>query len=495
MIPAGWKWADRNRVSANEPAPVSQPLPPEFRVAADPATRRLDEGTSLMGGSPLRLIRLSARGRDALDRLLGGATVGEAGPGAGLLARHLVEAGMLQPRPPASSVGPDDVAVVIPVRDRAAALARAVDAVRPAGKVIVVDDGSCDASGQVAAEAGAEVVRRDVPGGPAAARNAGLAAAAAPIVAFVDSDCEPQPGWLDRVLPHFADPAVGAVAPRITGPPRPRGAVARYEHVRSPLDLGAGEGPVRPRSRVAYLPAAALVVRRDAVTALGGFDEALHYGEDVDLVWRLVAAGWSVRFEPAATVQHQHRTRLRYFAARRAAYGSSAAALARRHPDALTPLQVSAWSAAAWALTAGGKPVVGVGVTAVSTALLPLKLGDLHHPWRESLRIAGRGHLGAGRLIADAIMRTWLPLAVVAAMVSRRGRRVLAAAALVPAASEWRARRPGLDPIRYVALRALDDAAYCAGVWTGCLREHTIRPLLPDLANWPGRRRAAEDLP
>jgi mycofactocin glycosyltransferase len=138
--------------------------------------------------------------------------------------------------------------LVIPVRDRAAVLARALEGVQLAGTVIVVDDGSRDASGQVAREAGAEVVRRDVPGGPAAARNAGLAAAAASIVAFVDSDCEPQPGWLDSVLPHFADPVVGAVAPRITGPPRPRAAVARYEHVRSPLDLGAASEPGRPQS-------------------------------------------------------------------------------------------------------------------------------------------------------------------------------------------------------------------------------------------------------
>ena len=62
-----------------------------------------------------------------------------------------------------------------------------------------------------------------------------------------------------------------------------------------------------------------------------------------------------------------------------------------------------------------------------------------------------------------------------------RRARSLAACALVPAGLDWWERRPALDPIRYGALRVLDDAAYCAGLWVGCLVEGTVAPLLPDL--------------
>ena len=111
---------------------------------------------------------------------------------------------------------PDEVTAVIPVRDRPAELARCLAGL-DGMRVIVVDDGSADraAVAAAAAAAGALCLRRDRCGGAGAARNTGLAAVRTPLVAFVDSDCVPRPGWLSPLLRHFADPAVGAVAPRI----------------------------------------------------------------------------------------------------------------------------------------------------------------------------------------------------------------------------------------------------------------------------------------
>jgi mycofactocin glycosyltransferase len=467
---------------------MAAPLPGGFRVVLDRRARRLDGGRVLLGGSPLRLFRLSPDGQRLLDRLIAGATVeaGSLAVGAagGRLARTLVDAGILHPRPPAG-FDPGPVDAVIPVRDRASILPAALAGLGDVRRVVVVDDGSVDASGAVARRLGAEVIRHARPRGPAAARNSGLRAVGAELVALVDSDCVPEPDWLEALLPHFADPAVAAVAPRIGGRRLATGsALARYESVRSAVDLAGFEGRVRWHSRVAFVPTAAMVVRRQAVLDIGGFDEALWLAEDVDLVWRLTMAGWTVRYEPACRVHHEHRKRLGPLLARRAAYGYSAGALSRRHPGKVVPVQLSAWSVLAWGLAAAGAPVVGVAVAVATSARMARGLRGLDHPGREAARLAGLGHLRAGRLLATAVMRAWLPAALVVAMRSRRARIALAACALVPAGLDWWERRPALDPIRYGALRVLDDAAYCAGLWLGCLAEGTAGPLLPDLTGF-----------
>src|SRR5207245_10976901 len=145
--------------------------------------------------------------------------------------------------------------------------------------------------------------RRDRGGGAGAARNTGLAAVRTPLVAFVDSDCVPGPGWLAPLLRHFADPAVAAVAPRISAHERGSGWLARYEAAASALDMGPVESIVRPGARVPYVPAAALLVRRAA--AGRGFAEDMPVGEDVDLIWRLSAAACDTRHEPRAAGGHQ----------------------------------------------------------------------------------------------------------------------------------------------------------------------------------------------
>src|SRR6202034_3694263 len=170
-------------------------------------------------------------------------------------------------------------------------LDRCLAGLRGLPHVIVVDDASADpvAVKRIAAEHGAAAIHRPVNGGPGAARNTGLAAAQTELVAFLDSDCVPAPGWLTGLLPHFADPAVGAVAPRIVPHQAGTGWLARYEGASSTLDMGARPSVVRPGARVSYVPGAALVVRRSA--AGDGFRCDMYVGEDVDFVWRLAAGG------------------------------------------------------------------------------------------------------------------------------------------------------------------------------------------------------------
>jgi mycofactocin system glycosyltransferase len=479
-----------------DPGPEDELAPAGLGLRPDPGSRLLAGGTVLVGGSPVRVLRLTPSGARHVAGWWSGTPV-PANARARALARRLLDTGIAHPAPSAGALanswGPGDVTVVIPVRDRQAELARCLAGLAAMPRVIVVDDGSGDpaAVARVASGTGARVLRRAVNGGPAAARNTGLAAADTPLVAFLDSDCVPGPGWLDALLPHFADPAVGAVAPRIAPDEPGRTWLARYEGASSTLDMGARASIVRPGSRVPYVPGAALVVRRAAAGT--GFAETMRVGEDVDFVWRLAASGWRVRYEPAATMPHQHRVRLREWFTRRKDYGTSAAILEQRHPGTVRPLYISAWTALAWLAAASGRPAAGAACTGTGIALLARRLArvtgeEWPRPapgtaWPLAARLAGGGTVAAGRPLGSAISRTWWPVALPAAMAVRRMRWPLTALVLAPPLLDWLDRRPPLDPPRYVAARLLDDIGYSLGVWQGCAQRRTVRPLLPQLGN------------
>jgi len=472
------------------------PLPAGFGIAFDPETRFVGPDV-LFGGSPPRLLRLNAAGVLALQELRAG-PVGS--PDSGRLARRLTDTGLAHPRPPARP-RPAEVTVVIPVRDRPAGLDRCLAALGPGYPVIVVDDGSADpdATARACARHGARLVRRPVPGGPGPARNDGLALAATPLVAFLDSDCVAGPDWIAGIAAHFADPMVGAVAPRVRGVTG-RSAVGRYLAARAPVDLGPREARVAPLTRLSYVPTAALLARRDAVAA--GFDPGLRYGEDVDLIWRMIDAGWRVRYDPGAEVGHVEPDRWVTVLARRFRYGSSAAPLARRHPGRVPPLIVQAWPGAAAGALLARRPVTALAAYAVGTGQLVWLLRGWDVPARGVLRpMAGsvqQAWLGAGRWSIPAggpagrgVARQQAapgPGQVRARVPGRRGslrggrvpggggraaRRAAAAAARLAPAAQARA----ASPPRSAARRPGPAAGSAARA-----------PFRPPLRRWTGRR-------
>ena len=468
------------------------PLPAGFGIAFDPETRFVGPDV-LFGGSPPRLLRLNAAGVRALEELRRG-PVGS--PDSGRLARRLTDTGLAHPRPPARP-RPTEVTVVIPVRDRPAGLDRCLAALGPGYPVIVVDDGSADpaATARACARHDARLVRRPVPGGPGPARNDGLALAGTPLVAFLDSDCVAGPDWIAGIAAHFADPMVGAVAPRVRGVTG-RTAAGRYLAARAPVDLGPGEARVAPLTRLAYVPTAALLVRRDAVAA--GFDPSLRYGEDVDLIWRMIDAGWRVRYDPGAEVGHVEPDRWGPVLARRFRYGCSAAPLARRHPGRVPPLIVQAWPGVAVGALLACRPLAALAAYAAGTGQLVWLLRGWDVP--------ARGVLGP---MAGSVRQTWLgagrwsiqyALPAVAAGLAcpggrrprtRIGRRLALASLLAgPPAAAWLGSRPRLDPVRFALGYLADEAAYGAGVYRGAVTERLAAPLLPRLAWRPLPRRA-----
>ena len=461
--------------------PHPDALPDGVPVALDPDVRRLAHGTVLVGGDPGRLLRVSAAGLVGLERLAAGLPVG---PAVRRLARTLVDGGLAHPRPRAEAA--HDVVVVVPVRDRSAELARCLTALGDAVPVLVVDDGSVapEQVAAVCARSGARVLRLPHNGGPAAARNAGLAATSCGLVAFVDSDVVVPPGWLDALVGHFTDPVVAAVAPRVRAQAQGRSLLAAWARERGPLDLGEREALVRPGGRVPYVPTAALLVRRAALPA-GGFDPGLRYGEDVDLVWRLHDAGWAVRYDPRTVVRHAEPDRWTDWLVRRHRYGTSAGPLAARHGARLTPLVLPPLPTTAWALLAAGRPAGALAVVAASAwrlhRLLRATTLGRRDCARTAVRVTGQAVLGAVTGAGGAgLVATGPPLA--ALMVPRRTRRLAATVLLAPPLVEWLRRRPGPDPVRWTALTLLDDLAYASGVWRSAAALRTLGPVRPQRA-------------
>jgi len=454
------------------------PLPPGFAVRLDPRTRSRDGGAALLGGSPLRLLRLSARARALLpaDRLV------VRDPTTAALASRLLDAGLAHPD--LTPVGGDDVTVVVPVRDRPAALDRLLAALGADPgtadlPLVVVDDGSAV---PVDAPSGTRVLRHDVARGPAAARNAGLRAATTPFVAFLDSDCVPRPGWLQGLRPHLDDPRLALVAPRIRALSAGPGWFGTYEAAVSALDMGAHPAAVRPGSAVSYVPSAALLARRAALGS--GFDETMRVAEDVDLVWRLTGAGWRVRYEPAAEVAHAHPGTTGEWLRRRAFYGTGAALLAARHGRAVAPLVIAPETAVAWALVLTGRrwgAAMALATTSVTVARLARRLaapGERPAVGFAAVLVA-RGMGASGRALARSVTRHHWPLAVPAALVSRRARRWVLTAATADAVLAWWPQRGRVGPVRFAVARRLEDLAYGAGLWAGAARARSPEALLP----------------
>ncbi len=429
----------------------------------------------LVGGEPPRIMRLSAAGANALADLLAGASHSPEALG---LARRLVDGGLAHARAPTLDVAPT-ITVVVPARDRPAALNGCLNSLGGRSTLIVVDDGSRDphAIASVCREHRATLLRHATAKGPGAARNTGARSANTDLVAFLDSDCIAQPGWATRLATHFADPVVGAVAPRI----RPqcssasRRWLARFDAARCPLDMGSRESAVVPGGRVGYVPSAALIVRREALTP---FDERLRYGEDVDLVWRTYDAGWSIRYDPSVHVAHLEPQRWAAMLARRFWYGTSAAPVAQRHPQRLGSLVAYPMPSVAAALLISRRPMIASGIVAGQALAYQRRLRETGIP--SSRTIAWSAQSVWHMLLAAGRAATMFALPLLLVGISRRQTRAAAIGlAVAGPLEEWVRRRPALDLGRWSAACVADDIAYGAGVWWGCLRHRTPRPLLP----------------
>jgi hypothetical protein len=198
-----------------------------------------------------------------------------------------------------------ELSVIIPTRNTLSYLPAAIASIGPdpGVEIIVIDDGSTDGTAAWLAGAAAGDPRLVVltgPGeGPARARNLGIAAARAPLVAFLDADDVWRPGKLEsQCLLHRAHPQIGFSFTdyrHLTPAGEDRGGSFAYwprfhaRHGRRTAPFLLGEDALAQLYAENVVGTSTVIARTDLLRALGGFDETMPSAEDWELWLRLAA--------------------------------------------------------------------------------------------------------------------------------------------------------------------------------------------------------------
>ncbi len=198
----------------------------------------------------------------------------------------------------------------------------------PDFEVLVVDDGSTDATTAIASAFPFHVISSGGRG-LSDARNRGLQASTGEIVAYLDDDARPDPHWLTHIAATLSTTEhAGVGGPNI--------APADSPLVAQCVDQAPGlPTHVLLDDRVAeHIPGCNMAFRRDRLEAVGGFDPQFRTaGDDVDLCWRLQVRGWTLGFNAGAIVFHHRRDSVRRYLRQQFGYGSAEALLERKWPD------------------------------------------------------------------------------------------------------------------------------------------------------------------
>ena len=443
-----------------------------IRLLPDDQWFRSKNGNGVLAGSPLTYFGVTDAGSKILDAI---ETNSELPQNHAQLTDRLLATGAVHLIPNNASVL-GDITVVIPAfisNAESHAHLQELVASLVGLTIIIVDDASpfpVDINGVC-------VIRHDTNKGPAAARNTGIAAVTTTAVACVDTDVMVTTQQIATLAAYVTDSRVGAVAPRITCV-NDGTFIGEFESHHSPLDLGSLPALVRPMSRVSYLPATVLVCNIESLNAVNGFDESIRMGEDVDLVWRLIENGIDCRYVPSIECPHRTRTTMRKMLKQRYDYGTSAALLDHRHPRAASPLRAHALLVITATTVLMGYIYFAMILLVPTMAYFVVSLRSTSIPIGTRTQLAWKALSSTTRLLARAVMRAWWPLFFLASFVSLRLGVMITFSAFVPPIIGLVRKKPS-HPVRYLAMRILEDVAYGTGVWVGAARTRSLRCLLP----------------
>jgi glycosyltransferase involved in cell wall biosynthesis len=206
-------------------------------------------------------------------------------------------------------------------------------------EILVVDDGSTDATGEIARRHPRARLVSIPHSGLGAARNEGLRATSGEIIAFLDSDAYPAPEW-----PYHL--ALGFDRKDIVGVGGPN-ECPTTDGMRAQQIAAAPGGPIHvllSDDRAEHVPGCNMAFTREALEALGGFDPIYTVaGDDVDFCWRVLDRDLQIAFHPAALVWHHPRSAIKAYLRQQWGYGASEALVQARHPDRFSMVGSARW--------------------------------------------------------------------------------------------------------------------------------------------------------
>ncbi|MBI2939500.1 MAG: glycosyltransferase [Chloroflexi bacterium] len=224
------------------------------------------------------------------------------------------------------------VSAVVPAHNAGALIGRCVEAFatqtypRERFEVVVVDDGSADGTAEAARRDGVRVISQPHRGS-AAARNRGARAARGEYLLFTDADCAPAPNWIAEMVGSLSgDQVVGVKGIYRTTQTE---LLARFVQIEYEGKYARLVG----KPRIDFVDTYCAGYRRDVFLANDGFREDLPAAEDVELSYRLAAAGHRLVFNDRAIVYHLHGTDLWRYLQRKFRYGRWRLDVYRSHPD------------------------------------------------------------------------------------------------------------------------------------------------------------------
>jgi mycofactocin system glycosyltransferase len=386
------------------------------------------------------------------------------------------------------------LSVIIPTKDRPADLVACLESVSaqdyPKEKleIIVVDDGSKENIGDRLRSFPCRFIANPTSRGASCVRNRGAREARGKILAFLDNDCIASKAWLRELVVCFQWRRVGGVGGFVDGHGR-TAALSRYENTCSPLNLGNHILFSGNHSRL-YIPTCNFLVRKGVFDQLGGMQENLRVGEDVDFCWRMQNENHYLLYVPAGVVKHKHRPDLGAMLKRRYDYGTSEALLQRLHPDRKklfrSPLTPAAGFLATCLAFVCGSPfplLVSLACIASDTARKRFRVrkAGLSIPFLRILSSVLRTHWIFSHSACFYVLRYGLIPVMLLGVLFHPLWLLAGFTMLVSSSTDYALKRPQLSYLAFAFYYVLDHLAYQMGVFTGCLSNGSFKTYVPRL--------------